>query len=729
MKQRKAYPKTITRLPKNLRDELGLGSIGTNRKNQDELLNRKSCRVSVSQQRQVRNSISRKRKSENDSDYDIPQRLDFSEINLQQRKKSDLPVVKSILNKSRDNAIALATSSMTDRVSDKAIEDALAQEDSKIAHLERKLNIKNISSSNKFVEDGLDALLEGLDELRKPQSEPAKPLRPSIYQPAIPSGAKYIPPSVHKALNTPLESEDTIRLRRQLKGLLNRLSEANLAHIITEIEALYRSNPRQILTSNLTSLIITIISSHSHLLEAFVILHAALIAALYRSIGVSFAAYFVQTLVEQFDKFYDTDIQTQTAEQSAKECSNIIVLLCELYNFQVVGCTLLYDIIRSLLNHLSEVNTELLLKIVRSKFRFTNETLRSIFLERNRYSDANQDFETRPNIFRTKFMVETILNLKNNRVKAGDSAGIAASEATSRMKKFLGGLITYKNSQTAEPLRVSLSDIRSSETKGKWWLVGASWTGGLYNRENDDIVILEDDSEKLTELAKSQRMNTDVRRMIFIAIMSSEDYIDACDRISKLGLKKAQQQEIPRVLIHCCGNEKSYNPFYAFISMRLCSQYRSFRLTFQFRLWDFFRNLGEDIGDEGGSGINGQNETVSLRKIANLAKLYGFLIANQAINLVLTFQALRDNTKTFLEVMFQDMFLHSQKYSPKRNVLAIVEIVGKLKGHQRLARGIGWFIRKYIRKGIIGCTEDELAIIKWASEISLDALKAVACVT
>lgn len=47
---------------------------------------------------------------------------------------------------------------------------------------------------------------------------------------------------------------------------------------------------------------------------------------------------------------------------------NLIVLISELYNFQVISCVLVYDIIRNLLERdLSELGVELLLRIVRSK--------------------------------------------------------------------------------------------------------------------------------------------------------------------------------------------------------------------------------------------------------------------------------------------------------------------------------------------------------------------------
>jgi nucleolar MIF4G domain-containing protein 1 len=66
-------------------------------------------------------------------------------------------------------------------------------------------------------------------------------------------------------------------------------------------------------------------------------------------------------------------LQLSAVEQSddetlGKECSNLIVLLSELYNFQVISCLIIYDLIRGLLDgELTEFKVELLLKIVRSK--------------------------------------------------------------------------------------------------------------------------------------------------------------------------------------------------------------------------------------------------------------------------------------------------------------------------------------------------------------------------
>jgi nucleolar MIF4G domain-containing protein 1 len=76
-----------------------------------------------------------------------------------------------------------------------------------------------------------------------------------------------------------------------------------------------------------------------------------------------------------------------------------------------------------------------------------------------------------------------------------------------------------------EPLRVSLEDLHSAESKGKWWLVGAAWGGDpLVDRRQeantDDGKNVNDNA--LLTLAKKQGMNTDVRRSIFVVLMSSD---------------------------------------------------------------------------------------------------------------------------------------------------------------------------------------------------------------
>ena len=85
-----------------------------------------------------------------------------------------------------------------------------------------------------------------------------------------------------------------------------------------------------------------------------------------------------------------------------------------------------------------------------------------------------------------------------------------------------------------EPLRVSLEDLHSAESKGKWWLVGAAWGGDpLIDKQaeftkttnvptTDEEMTADETPDDLVKLARSQGMNTDIRRGIFVVLMSSD---------------------------------------------------------------------------------------------------------------------------------------------------------------------------------------------------------------
>jgi nucleolar MIF4G domain-containing protein 1 len=82
-----------------------------------------------------------------------------------------------------------------------------------------------------------------------------------------------------------------------------------------------------------------------------------------------------------------------------------------------------------------------------------------------------------------------------------------------------------------DALRVSLKDLHSAESKGKWWLVGAAWGGNPLVEAHDTMANTQVNGQTastaeftndLLKLARKQGMNTDIRRSIFVVLMSSE---------------------------------------------------------------------------------------------------------------------------------------------------------------------------------------------------------------
>ena len=502
-----------------------------------------------------------------------------------------------------------------------------------------------------------------------PKKERENPYVAPMPKNAAPAG-KYIPPSLRKPAAS--DEEALKQLRRQLQGLLNRLSEANLLSILQSVEEVYQKSARQHVTSTMVDLLVSRASDPSILNETFLILHAGFATALFKVVGTDFGAQILEQIIIGIDRSRVEDAG------EGKATLNLIGFLSYLYTFQLTGSTIMFDYIRIFLEGLSENNTELLLRMIRT----SGQQLRSedpsalkdiVLLLQRSVAQIGEDKLS----VRTKFMIETINNLKNNRVKTGVSASQVSSEHTTRMKKTLGTL-SNRTTKATEPLRISLADIRDSEKKGKWWLVGASYhdpaklvngpVGASSTRIKQDDVDAgyeTDTPGKISsaKLARAQGMNTDVRRAIFMSILDASDIKDAHLRLLKLHLKNKQQLEIPRVLLHCASTETAYNPYYTLIARKLCGD-RKIRKAFQFAVLGIFRRMGEQGPNEDDTEIEPE-EQMSTSKIVNVAKLYGSLIADGGLSITLlknlNFTYMQPKTRTFSEVLLTTIFLQAHK--------------------------------------------------------------------
>ncbi|KAG1821664.1 uncharacterized protein BJ212DRAFT_1297010 [Suillus subaureus] len=348
---------------------------------------------------------------------------------------------------------------------------------------------------------------------------------PSDAQPK--AAGRYIPPGLRKQANGDTnETEEQLKLTRQLKECVNKALQP----------------PK---TSTLTSIVIDGISSHSTLLDSYVVLRTAFISSLHKLICTAFAAYFVQNVVSSYEHPASVEEKSansmEVSEDLGKEYSNLIVLLSELYNFQF--------------------RVELLLKF----FQHVNRVLGSGQQLRQDDPMALKDIVTLAQTgqadtmsSRTRFMIETLNNLKNNKTKKTAATQHQGGDAVERMKKFLSGLGKKKHVLAHEPLRVSLEDLHSAESKGKWWLIGAAWGG-------DPLA----DQPREVPQHSGEPETDDVSTAALLKL-----YLDACERLAQLGLTEVQQREIIRdfaspSLAEPVSQEKFYNPYHTLVCQNL----------------------------------------------------------------------------------------------------------------------------------------------------------------
>lgn len=217
---------------------------------------------------------------------------------------------------------------------------------------------------------------------------------------------------------------------------------------------------------------------------------------------------------------------------------------------------------------------------------------------------------------RTRVMLDTVLDVKNNRKRADGKGQIVTLDGPAA--RWLRG--TGVSSIAVGG--ISWEAIVSGDKRGRWWLPTATTTrhpGDASNRDtpaaladNGVIDTGHTSAPELLKLASKLRMTTDVRRAVFCAVMGSEDSVDAVEKLLRLGLKGDQEREIVRVTVECCLHEASYNPYYAHVLTRLCVVGKSHKITLQYCFWDHWKELND----------------MDLQRLATLAKLGGVTMAN-----------------------------------------------------------------------------------------------------
>ena len=543
--------------------------------------------------------------------------------------------------------------------------------------------------------------------------------------------AKYVPPSLRKSNGS--EDETRTRLRKQVQGLINRLTDANILSIVQATEELYQRNARGDVTEMLTDAILAQVCKPEALPDQFFVLTGGFSAAIYKIIGSSFGSHLVRRVVKDFGQEYDAAEKVQNEESAIpKEPSNLITFLSQLYVFEVVRCRIIFDYMERLLQDLTEINVELLLRICRNGGRLLRrddpQALKSVSGALNR-AVSKQGYATVS--ARTKFMVETIDDLKNKKGKGKGLDSAVVSEQVVRMKKHLGDLKSQsRRLDGLTPMGMDLDDVQSADSRGKWWLVGASVpaksgeqlkekkankakdkakgegkpsdpaddSSGVSDVESEDMdFVLPDYPNK----ARAQGLASPSQIAIFTALMTALDGDTGYRQFINLKMRKDEQLEIAKVLVQCVGSEAEYNPYYAAVGERACANSR-IRFAFQARLWQIFRAMGESLfGEEEddmdtADGVRFRDE----QRVRKVGRFYASLIAGGALRLSvlkpLSLPELQPLAFVFVESLLLSLLEECKSKKPERENIKVEKAFGTAQDIPRLATGIDWFLREKI---------------------------------
>ncbi|TRZ20267.1 hypothetical protein HGM15179_006852 [Zosterops borbonicus] len=518
---------------------------------------------------------------------------------------------------------------------------------------------------------------------------------------------KYVPPQIRKAQETLDEKkrEELGRLKKMVNGLINRLSEPNLSSISGQMEELYMANSRKDMNDTLTDILMNACVTAVAMPARLLMEHVLLVSILHHNVGIEVGAHFLEAVVKKFDELCKSDAE-------GKECENLLALIAHLYNFHVVHCLLIFDILKKLVSTFTEKEIELILFLLKNVgFSLRKDdalALKELITEAQRKANAaEKKFQDQT---RVRFMLETMLALRNNDMRKIPGYD---PEPVERLRKLQRSLVHSSGSGKDTQLRVSLESLLCADQVGRWWIVGSSWTGAPMisdtKSQAQQKLHVGKVSSKIMELARKLRMNTDIRRSIFCVLMTSEDFMDAFEKLLKLGLKDQQEREIVHVILYCCLQEKTFNPFYAFLASKFCGYERRFQMTFQFSIWDKIRDL----------------ENQSAAAISNLVSLLAHLIRTKSLPLsvlkVIEFSELDKPKVRFLRQVLSTLLTKADEEE-------ITDIFMRVSDNPKLGmlrEGLKLFLTHFLLKHAQAQkSAEEASLLKERVELATKALEA-----
>ncbi|XWS42707.1 hypothetical protein CRYUN_Cryun16bG0037300 [Craigia yunnanensis] len=498
----------------------------------------------------------------------------------------------------------------------------------------------------------------------------------SAKAPAMEGNVKYVAPQLRSRAR--YESEEQTQLRRCIRGLLNRLSEANVESITGEMAIIFHSISRSVSSQIISEEVLA--SCHNGPLgnEQHAAVFAAFVAGMASLVGLDFSAKLMALLA----KIFEVRGASQR-RQSFIEKSHSCYLISASLEF-AQGSDLIYNFLIMLSKRLTEIDVSTILTVLQCcgmKIRADDPaTMKNFILSvQNRVNElktSSGDGQAKINGKRMEFMLETICDVKNNKKKPKED-----TVQHTRIKKWLQKL-------RVEDILIrglTWSKLLDPDKKGQWWSSGdmASATDIVEEvASRIDKVALE--AQKMLELTASQRMNTDARRAIFCIIMSGEDYIDTFEKLLRLDLPGKQDRDIMRVLVECCLQEKVFNKYYTVLTAKLCEHDKNHKFTLQFCLWDHFKGL----------------DSMPLIKSMHLAKFIAEMVASFTLSLAVLKtvewsdpQMLSPKRIMHFRMLFEAIFEYSDKVI--WNMFTRIAVTPELES---LRQGMEFFIREYVVK-------------------------------
>eukprot|EP01006_Ploeotia_vitrea_P021997 TRINITY_DN54412_c0_g1_i1.p1 TRINITY_DN54412_c0_g1~~TRINITY_DN54412_c0_g1_i1.p1 ORF type:complete len:587 (+),score=75.74 TRINITY_DN54412_c0_g1_i1:136-1761(+) len=477
-------------------------------------------------------------------------------------------------------------------------------------------------------------------------------------------------------------------LKKTINGLINKINTSNIKHIIPEIfqENIIRAKGllcRSVMKAQAAS-------------PTFTPVFAALIAVINTKIP-EIGELLLKRLIITWRKAYNRN--------DKRLCITLSKFLAHLTNQRVVDESLAMELLTLLLDKPTEDGIEIAVGFVKEVGHVLSQLGNALNIIFDRFKAILHEGMLDQ---RTEYLIEDIFA-----VRKSDFDGLESVpkdlDLVEEDDQITHEVSLLDNTLDAEQrLDFFHADPNYEENEEKYQAVKREILGDDSSADEADS---EEESEDDEEAEAEQEVNdmseqrtVQLRRNIYLTIMSSLDFEECCHKILRGPVSpKGREQDVVSMIVECCAQERTYLRFYGLLGQRFCMMKR------------VYQEAAEEEFKKQYSIIH-RHETNKLR---NIAKFFSHLLHTDALpwivlqNISLSEGETTSSSRIFIKILFQELaeYMGLTKLNDRLRDPTLVEHFGGLfpKDSPKNAR---FAINFFTSIGLGGLTDDLRAWLK-----------------
>lgn len=455
------------------------------------------------------------------------------------------------------------------------------------------------------------------------------------------TGGAYIPPFKLARMLAEVEDRESAEfqrltwdaLRKSINGLVNKVNASNIKYILPEM---FSENILRGMGLLCRSLMRSQVAS-----PPFTPVYAALIAVIntkFPEIG----ELLLHRVLTAFKRSFRRNDKTI--------CLATLKFIAHLVNQQVVHEVLAFELSLLLLENPSDDSVEIASEFIKECGAMLQEVssngLNFIFDRLRGILHEGESMQKR-----TQYIIEGLFAVRKAGFEESGYPKIPAElDLVEEADQITHELTLEDKLNPQMGLDVFREDPEFKKHEEEYAVMKAEILGDSDEEEEEDLEGEESEEEEEIEDAGPIQDETgtdlvNLRRTIYLTIMSALDFEEAGHKLLKMGIPPGQESELATMIIECCSQEKTFVKYYALLAERFCKLKREYVDSFA----DCFVAQYSMI------------HRLETNKLRNVAKLFAYLLSTDALPwailsvIRLTEEDTTSSSRIFIKILFQEL--------------------------------------------------------------------------